>query len=256
MASSASSAPLPPSPFHSPPNHLHRSPMLAAQHPIPQHLSPHQRSSYGSHDAMDMDPDPPPPAAPALTPSSSSLSSSSFPGASTNTDPARPPPSLESIRATISEQFDIEILLKHREIRLIEQEIAKTQVSLEQLRRCALLPYANSPEAQLDAQGNGMIPAVPGVVDGPYTRHYRQWLIPHPALDGNSVEPFAPPPNVQQQQQQQFGLGFGMGMNGRPQRQSAMKVQTKTGEQVCLYRKRDGTLVKYALVYHSTRARP
>ncbi|TGZ77621.1 hypothetical protein EX30DRAFT_195598 [Ascodesmis nigricans] len=240
---SASSASFPPSPFHSPPNH-HRSPMLAAKHPIAEHLNPHARAPYATHDAMDVDPDPPPPP-PALTPSSTNLSNSSFAAPTGSSDASRPPPSLESIRAHISEQFDIEILLKHREMRMIEQEIAKTQISLEQLRRCSLLPYTQSPEAQLDAQGNGLIPPAPGVVDGPYTRHYRQWLIPHPALDGNLVEPFAPPPNIQQQQQQQqLGFGFGMGMNGRPQRQSAMKVQTKTGEQVCLYRKRDGTLVK------------
>ena len=167
-------------------------------------------------------------------------------------------PSLQSIRATIQEQFDIEILLKHRELGNIEKEIAKTQVAMEQLRRCALMPYADSTEASLHAQLNYKPPSanphnIPdyapppeGVVDGPYTRHYRQWLITHQRFDGPSAPAYSLPspvtPGVAV-----AGIHQSLSSSGRPQRQSAMKVQTKTGEQVCLYRKRDGVLVRCVL---------
>ena len=140
------------------------------------------------------------------------------------------PPTLDSLRSQIGEQFDIEILLKHREIYAIEAEIAKTQVALEQLRRVQTLPYADSPEAQLLHQLNynpltadAYAPPPEGVVDGPYTRHYRQWLLRDARFDQDAPPYVAP---------------------GRPQRASAVKVQTKTGEQVCLYRRRDGVLVR------------
>jgi ADA HAT complex component 1 len=166
---------------------------------------------------------------------------------------------LQSIRQIISEQFDLEILLKHREIRCIEQEIAKAQVALEQLRRCSLIPFADSVEAQLLAQSNYKPPSsnpynIPeytpppqGVVDGPYTRHYRQWLLSHERFDGPSTLPYAP------MYQQTPGISGNnshqsLNSNGRPQRNSALKVQTKSGEQVCLYRRRDGVLVKYVFI--------
>ncbi|KAF8250648.1 hypothetical protein K440DRAFT_127731 [Wilcoxina mikolae CBS 423.85] len=164
-------------------------------------------------------------------------------------------PSLQSIRATIQEQFDIEILLKHRELGNIEKEIAKTQVAMEQLRRCSLIPYVDSMEAQLHAQLNYKPPSsnphnIPdyapppeGVVDGPYTRHYRQWLISHQRFDGPNAPAYILPspmtPGVAM-----HGMHQSLTGSGRPQRQSAMKVQTKNGEQVCLYRKRDGVLVR------------
>ncbi|KAI5778242.1 hypothetical protein EDC01DRAFT_368051 [Geopyxis carbonaria] len=155
--------------------------------------------------------------------------------------------SLESLRQTIAEQFDVEIVLKHREIRLIEQEMAKTQIAIEQLRRANLLPYANSPEAQLSLLSPQSVPygipehaPPPGVVDGPYTRHYRQWLLPHPDFDGASVEPFVQPAIAAPV----AGLQHGIVGSGRPQRASAMKVQTKTGEQVCVFRKKNGDVVK------------
>ena len=45
------------------------------------------------------------------------------------------------LQQVIEHQFNIEILVKHRELRLIEQELAKCQTSLEQLRRCEIIPY-------------------------------------------------------------------------------------------------------------------
>lgn len=98
----------------------------------------------------------------------------------------------------IESQLSLEILLKHNELRLINQELAKCQVALEQLRRCHLIPYPTSQgttESILNIV-NGTGPAlhqganVPkwappyGVTDGPYARHYAKWLIPDPSFDG------------------------------------------------------------------------
>ena len=108
----------------------------------------------------------------------------------------------DRVRETIEEQFSLEILLKHNELRLINQELAKCQVALEQLRRCSLIPYPTSqgtPESMCNIS-NGSGPAlaqgksVPqwaapyGVTDGPYTRHYAKWLIPDPDFDGAQIE--------------------------------------------------------------------
>jgi ADA HAT complex component 1 len=102
------------------------------------------------------------------------------------------------VREVIESQFSLEILLKHDELRLINQELAKCQAALEQLRRCHLIPYPvtqGTPEAMLNVS-NGTGPAVRhgdtvpqwaapyGVTDGPYSRHYAKWLIPDPAFDG------------------------------------------------------------------------
>jgi ADA HAT complex component 1 len=106
------------------------------------------------------------------------------------------------IQETIETQLGLEILLKHKELRLINQELAKCQVALEQLRRCHLIPYPTSqetPEAMLNVM-NGTGAAVShkgtvpqwapayGVTDGPYSRHYSRWLIPDPSFDGEQVE--------------------------------------------------------------------
>jgi ADA HAT complex component 1 len=118
-------------------------------------------------------------------------------------DICSPPSTLERARDVISHQIGLEVLLKHDELRLINQELAKCQVALEQLRRCHLIPYPTAcptPEQMLDIS-SGKGPAlrsqhgekVPqwappfGVADGPYARHYAKWLIPDPAFDG--VEP-------------------------------------------------------------------
>ena len=108
----------------------------------------------------------------------------------------------DRVRETIEAQFSLEILLKHNELRLINQELAKCQVALEQLRRCSLIPYPTSqgtPESMFNIS-NGTGPAlaqkdsVPqwaapyGVTDGPYTRHYAKWLIPDPSFDGAQIE--------------------------------------------------------------------
>ncbi|KAL2261095.1 hypothetical protein VTK26DRAFT_4712 [Humicola hyalothermophila] len=107
---------------------------------------------------------------------------------------------MESAKDVIRYQFGLEILLKHDELRLINQELAKCQIALEQLRRCHLIPYpvqCPTPSQMLDissGKGPALQPrsgkAVPkwappfGVVEGPYARHYAKWLIPDPMFDG------------------------------------------------------------------------
>ncbi|MCJ1384725.1 hypothetical protein MMC17_007843 [Xylographa soralifera] len=102
------------------------------------------------------------------------------------------------LQEIIESQFGLEILLKHNELRLIDQEIAKCQVALEQLRRCQLIPYPTSISSigNMQAISGGDGPsygsgrdapqAAPwGVTDGPYSRHYAKWLIPDPIFDGD-----------------------------------------------------------------------
>ncbi|KAL2872158.1 uncharacterized protein BJX67DRAFT_369529 [Aspergillus lucknowensis] len=114
---------------------------------------------------------------------------------------------VDRLRETLEAQLSLEVLLKHNELRLIDQEIAKCQVALEQLRRCAEIPYPGSQAAgssqsvssgtgmSVWAPGNGPAPLSPapwGVADGPYTRHYARWLLSDPRFDGGEVEPATP----------------------------------------------------------------
>ena len=104
-----------------------------------------------------------------------------------------------ALREVIDGQFSLELLLKHRELRVIEQEFAKCQIALEQLRRCQIIPYPASSstfdgmQAAITASGetfdNRATHAPPwGVVEGPYTRHYERWLIPDSAFDDSIVD--------------------------------------------------------------------
>ncbi|EON62907.1 hypothetical protein W97_02132 [Coniosporium apollinis CBS 100218] len=103
---------------------------------------------------------------------------------------------LAALRRGIEAQFNYEILLKHNELRLIEQELAKSQIALEQLRRCQLMPYPGATfPSEIVSHGVGPALAPPpgftepehpapyGVTDGPYSRHYAKWLIPDPHFD-------------------------------------------------------------------------
>lgn len=111
-------------------------------------------------------------------------------------------------RETIESQLSLEILMKHNELRLIQAELAKCQVSLEQLRRVHLIPFpgvqGTGAEASPESMSNvsaGTGPAVwngdkvpkwappYGITEGPYTRHWAKWLIPDPAFDGVSIDP-------------------------------------------------------------------
>ncbi|KAJ1331963.1 ADA HAT complex component 1 [Microdochium nivale] len=107
---------------------------------------------------------------------------------------------MERATEVIEAQMSLEILLKHDELRLINQELAKCQVALEQLRRCHLIPYPvniPTPEQMLRIAGGSGPALTPkpgvklpqwappfGVTDGPYARHYAKWLIPDPKFDG------------------------------------------------------------------------
>ncbi|WPG98380.1 Hypothetical protein R9X50_00117000 [Acrodontium crateriforme] len=103
---------------------------------------------------------------------------------------------LTPLQQIIDNVFNESILLKHNELRLIEQELAKCQVALEQLRRCEIRPYPGSEHpSPLVTSGLGAAveppagftrpahPAPYGVTDGPYTRHYRHWLLHDPEFD-------------------------------------------------------------------------
>ncbi|KAL9631776.1 MAG: hypothetical protein Q9164_005707 [Protoblastenia rupestris] len=107
--------------------------------------------------------------------------------------------SLNLLQHTIESQFNLEILLKHRELRLIDQELAKCQVALEQLRRCQVIPYPAQSSTLEDMEtvsaGSGPVysnhaPHAPpwGITEGPYTRHYKSWLMPDPAFDDSITE--------------------------------------------------------------------
>ncbi|KAK6605193.1 hypothetical protein H4I96_05775 [Botrytis cinerea] len=110
------------------------------------------------------------------------------------------------VRETIESQLSLEILMKHNELRLIETELAKCQVSLEQLRRAHLIPFPGMQGAEAEVSHESMVnvsagtgPAVwsgdkvpkwappYGITEGPYTRHWAKWLIPDPAFDGIDI---------------------------------------------------------------------
>jgi ADA HAT complex component 1 len=103
---------------------------------------------------------------------------------------------LESLKRNLKTQIGLEILLKHDELRLIEQELGKCQIALEQLRRCTEIPYpatkvsldvTNGVGLSARSNSTGLPPRSPapwGVADGPYSRHYAKWLLPDPSFDG------------------------------------------------------------------------
>ena len=102
---------------------------------------------------------------------------------------------LASIRQSVESQFSLEILLKHKELRLIDQEFAKCQIAFEQLRRCHVIPYpatsSNLVDMQSVSNGSGTAyentapqPPAWGVANGPYTHHYARWLLQDSLFDG------------------------------------------------------------------------
>lgn len=104
-----------------------------------------------------------------------------------------------SVHNNVDIFLSTKILFKHKELRIIEAEIAKCQIALEQLRRCRAIPYPGQPasEASLEGiiTGNGpalhIQPGLPhpekpapfGVTDGPYSRHYSRWLLSDSTFD-------------------------------------------------------------------------
>ncbi|EME44377.1 hypothetical protein DOTSEDRAFT_72017 [Dothistroma septosporum NZE10] len=111
---------------------------------------------------------------------------------------------LTPLQQTIENEFNMQILMKHNELRLIEQELAKCQIALEQLRRCELRPYpgTSGPESSVsEGRGPAVVPPPGfsrpshpppyGVTDGPYARHYRHWLLNDPQFDSISPQTLA-----------------------------------------------------------------
>ncbi|KAK5150324.1 hypothetical protein LTR04_006831 [Oleoguttula sp. CCFEE 6159] len=127
---------------------------------------------------------------------------------SINTDPSVAPPRDTSMAPTsrvtplqhaakvVDAEFCMEILFKHDELRLIEQELAKCQVALECLRRCHYNPYpgVNSPSENVSNGVGSALQPPPGYTrpryptpyganDNMYTRHYARWLRQDPQFD-------------------------------------------------------------------------
>ncbi|PTU22448.1 hypothetical protein P175DRAFT_0529504 [Aspergillus ochraceoroseus IBT 24754] len=183
---------------------------------------------------------------------------------------------VDRLRETLEAQLSLEVLLKHNELRLIDQEIAKCQVALEQLRRCAEIPYpgscvtgplqsvSNGTGASVWAPGNGPAPLSPApwsVTDGPYSRHYARWLLQDSRFDGGDPEPGTPmavagTPVVEGRSTRgnPIDLGYLAGKSTRPQRGSAgAKLQSlptgypppkeRAGPMI-IRRKSDGIFVK------------
>ncbi|KAF2127208.1 hypothetical protein P153DRAFT_295593 [Dothidotthia symphoricarpi CBS 119687] len=140
---------------------------------------------------------------------------------SVNTPTASVESNLTSVQQAIEAQINYEVLLKHNELRLIEQELAKCQISLEQLRRCSIIPFPGTEGLSQDLSlGVGSSLQTPsgytepqyaapwGVADGPYTRHYAKWLISDIKFDPMSERALT------QQAQGYFGTGEGRTTRG------------------------------------------
>lgn len=179
-----------------------RSPSPGAETPVASRFRPNEAAPENSQND---------PVAP-LSPSSQASPQSSNPHSLPNEEPSTPavprPKTIhpDKLRETLEAQLSLETLLKHNELRLIDQEMAKCQVALEQLRRCSEIPYPGSQLAGMSSSlsngtglvvyppGNGPVPPSPapwGVTDGPYSRHYARWLLPDPRFDGGFVDPAA-----------------------------------------------------------------
>ena len=120
-----------------------------------------------------------------------------------NSKPGVPIQSTNSVNTAdlhqvIEAQFSLEILLKHKELRLIDQEFGKCQAALEQLRRCQMIPFpaisSHFEDMSTASHGSGPLlqdnkPYAPpwGVANGPYSRHYQRWLIPDPLFGDPAI---------------------------------------------------------------------
>lgn len=138
------------------------------------------------------------------TKSSANTESEGYFSAKHSLDMMNPLSDLTPLQQVIENEINMQILMKHNELRLIEQELAKCQVALEQLRRCELRPYPGTSTLSASvSEGTGPAvvpapgftrpshPAPHGVTDGPYSRHYRQWLLHDPQFDSMSPQVIA-----------------------------------------------------------------
>lgn len=202
-------------------------------------------SDSGLHDSANQALQNPMAKVPLLTPDVSFAASGAKATAPTPPPSAKPKQPLETndkpellegtkesqLQDVIEHQFNLEILLKHRELRLIEQELAKCQTALEQLRRCELMPYPGASGLSeslscgtgpaLKPQSGFTQPQAPspwGVTDGPYTRHYARWLLNDPTFDSvpfSHVMPGLESYAMQPEGRSTRNSGAGVGKTGR-----------------------------------------
>lgn len=170
---------------------------------------------------------------PLLTPDVSFAASYAAKIPTPSADPKQKPRTMEGthLQDILEHQFNLEILLKHRELRLIEQELAKCQTALEQLRRCEIIPYPGA-SGLSESLSSGTGPALKpqpgftqpqapspwGVTDGPYTRHYARWLLNDPTFDSlpfSQVMPTLDNHAVQPEGRSTRNSGAGTGKTGR-----------------------------------------
>jgi ADA HAT complex component 1 len=178
------------------------------------------------------------------------------------------------LRAVIEAEINQAIIFKHNELRLVDQEIAKCQVALEQIRRCNLIPFPGlqAPSLALSSHSGPALapptgysvpdsPAPWGVTDGPYSRHYATWLIPSPRFDAQSPEAIAasalnsPFPNRDGRVTRGSGLDVATPLSsvpGRPSRSIAGRIRSSHDpasplagrDPLIIKRQKDGQWVK------------
>ncbi|KAJ3578143.1 hypothetical protein NPX13_g2422 [Xylaria arbuscula] len=173
------------------------------------------------------------------------------------------PVNVERAKEAIEEQFSLEILLKHDELRLINQELAKCQVALEQLRRCHLIPYpvnVPTPEQMLNITNGSGSALQPKPGD-----KLPQWAPPFdPKFDG--IQPEVPTPTDSWRVRSAIegrltrnSLGDGVSSQGksRPARGAAgQKLQAlssgypppKDKSGPCTLKRSDGQMVKLVCI--------
>ncbi|KAJ4357729.1 uncharacterized protein N0V89_002305 [Didymosphaeria variabile] len=184
-------------------------------------MEPQQASGIATAEVLEARPKAQPVKREGASKSKAQKQAAKIEASSTDTPAPAMASSLSALQQSIEAQINYEILLKHNELRLIEQELAKCQVSLEQLRRCSLIPFpgTDGPSenlsmgigASLHPQSGYTEPAYAapwGVTDGPYTRHYAKWLISDVKFDSVSERALA------QQAHGYFGMGEGRATRG------------------------------------------
>ncbi|KAK6517311.1 hypothetical protein TWF281_003970 [Arthrobotrys megalospora] len=164
----------------------------------------------------------------------------------------------QKIKDIINEQFGLEILLKHRELQDIEAELGRAEACLEQIRRCSIEEAMEKDGRFDDPSGITMAYApAPEVMNGPYSRDYRDWLMEervptgrskyHDILAKDQSRNFVIQRRGEPQPQQQLHHH----QAGRPQREVAVAtaaVQSQKRATICLHRQPDGTIVRLTCI--------
>lgn len=144
----------------------------------------------------------------------------------------------ETLGNIIAQQFDLEILLKHNELKHIDDEIAKVHTMMLQMRQFS----KHTPSEQLALEPDNFV------------KIYSQYLT-RPESDAttatNPRDSVFSHHGVYTRESSQ-GLSLGLGLDPllddlygpRPQRSTALKSQSKMAQNCCLYRKSDGSVVK------------